>query len=121
MLSDLFDEMNEEELKAYFKESAETNFRPIIEQYEKEETYKDVYLNKYEVYKLIKDLADSSEPMVSAPTYDYYEINASILLESIGDMSGTTRKYEKSDIEQALDDLKNGNVNTFDSVEDLMK
>ena len=29
-------------------------------------------------------------------------------------------EFEKSDIEQALDDLKNGNINTFESVEDLM-
>lgn len=95
ILDDLFDEMSEEELKTYFKESAEKIFRPIIEQYEKEETYKDVYLNKYEVYKLVKDLADSSEPMVSAPTYDYYEINAGLLLEKIADMDGVAMELEE--------------------------
>lgn len=33
---------------------------------------------------------------------------------------GCWMELEKSDIEQALDDLKNGNVNTFESVEDLI-
>ena len=83
-LRDLFDEMSEDD----FKDSVETFFRPLINQYEKEETYKNVYLNKYEVYNLIKNLADSSEPMVSAPTYDYYDINAGLLLEKIASMDG---------------------------------
>ena len=88
-IRDLFDDISEEELEDFLKDSAETIFRPFINQYEEEEeTYRDVYLNKYEVYSLIKDLANSSEPMVSAPTYDYYEINAEILLEKIASMDG---------------------------------
>ena len=83
-LRDLFDEMSEEECQ----DSVETFFRHLINQYEKEETYKNVYLNKYEVYYLIKNLANRSEPMVSAPTYDYYDINAGLLLEKIASMDG---------------------------------
>lgn len=89
-LNDLFDSMGEDELNVYFKETAKAILEPFIEEYEKEESYKSIYLNKYEVYKLIKYLADSSEPMVSALTYDYYEINAGLLLKEIVDMDGVT-------------------------------
>lgn len=95
MSEEEFDEMIEEELETYIEDSVETFFRPLINQYEKEETYKNVYLNKYEVYNLIKNLADSSEPMVSAPTYDYYDINAGLLLEKIASMDGVM--LEESD------------------------
>lgn len=94
-IRDLFDGLSEEGLEAFFKETTEEFFEPLINQYEEEETYKDVYLNKYEVYSLIKYLADSSEPMVSAPTYDYYEINAGLLLEKIKKMDGVTLEEEE--------------------------
>ena len=34
----------------------------------------------------MKNLTDNSEPMVSAPTYDYYDINVGLLLEKIASM-----------------------------------
>lgn len=87
-----------------FEKSVEEFFAPFIEEAKREDEYEKVYLNKLDVILLIKRLASESEPMVSAPSYDYYSINAGLLLDEAnklktygkGDIWYAQRNYERS-------------------------
>lgn len=94
-LNRLFDEMGSEEIEELANVFIEQYLTPIIERAELEESYKDVYLNKYEVFQAIKKLARKSAPMVSAQTYYDCRVNAGDVLEEIGELKEHSTRDKK--------------------------
>lgn len=81
-LSKIDIEISDEDIKKFLQ--------PYIEIAKMDEKSSTQYLNKLDVIQLIRDLADASEPMVSAPSYDYYRINASDTLEALHELKTYT-------------------------------
>lgn len=92
----LSDHISEEEFEEWAKEVVEDLDYFLEMQAKEEEEQKETYLNKYEVIQLIKELAEASEPMVSAPTYGYYEINAGTVLDELSRLK-TYKGMEETD------------------------
>lgn len=85
-LNDILDNMDDEELKEFTDSFFEQYVYSLEEQKKLEETYKDVYLNKYDVFQAIKKLAKKSAPMVSAQNYYGYIVSAGDVLDELEEL-----------------------------------
>lgn len=83
-LSKIDIDIDEEDVKRFLQ--------PYIDLAEYDNKANEQYLNKLDVIQMIRDLASASEPMVSAPSYDYYNINAGDILTAIDELETHNKK-----------------------------